>query len=168
MLLLKRMLGALLLDSMTFEEVEADRSANLQALFVVLLSALATGLGSASDVWTILLIVIAFVMGWLIWAFMISWIGTRLLPEPQTESDAGELLRTLGFAASPGILGLAGVIPVVGVYMRWLASAWMLVAAIIAVRQALDYRSTARAVLVCAIGWFVHIAVLSALTISAS
>ena len=168
MLLLRRMLGALLLDSMTFEDVEADRSANFQALLVVLLSALATGLGSSSDYWTILLIVVAFVLGWLIWAFMISWIGTKLLPEPQTESDPGELLRTLGFAASPGLLGLAGLIPIVGLYVRWLASAWMLVAVIIAVRQALDYRSTARAILACAIGWIFHVAIISAVTISVS
>ncbi len=38
---------------------------------------------------------------------------------------------------------------------------WMLVAMVIAVRQALDYQSTLRAVGVCAIGWLVLVILLS-------
>jgi len=40
------------------------------------------------------------------------------------------------------------------------AGVWMLVAMIIAVRQALDYQSTLRAVGVCIIGWIAQAAVL--------
>ena len=40
------------------------------------------------------------------------------------------------------------------------ASAWMLVAMVIAVRQALDYKGTLRAVIVCVIGFIVQIAIL--------
>ena len=68
MVLFKRMMGAMFLDPMTFEDVEADHSANLQALLVVLLSALAVGLGSASDLPSIFLLVAAFVLAWLVWA----------------------------------------------------------------------------------------------------
>ena len=40
--------------------------------------------------------------------------------------------------------------------MFFAASIWMLVAMVIAVRQALDYESTLRAVGVCAIGWLIQ------------
>ena len=84
-------------------------------------------------------------------------IGTKILPEPQTRSDLGELLRTTGFSASPGLLRVLGVIPLFGGLIMLAVSIWMLVAMIIAVRQALDYQSTGRAVGVCLIGWFVFV-----------
>jgi hypothetical protein len=36
---------------------------------------------------------------------------------------------------------------------------WMLVATFVGVRQALDYKSTARAVAVCGVGWALAIAI---------
>jgi hypothetical protein len=86
-------------------------------------------------------------------------IGTRLLPEPQTRADMGELMRTLGFAQSPSLARVFAALPVVGPLVLVLVLLWMLVAMIIAVRQALDYSSTWRAVGVCVIGWVVAIAV---------
>ena len=86
-------------------------------------------------------------------------IGTKLLPEPQTHSDLGELLRTTGFSASPGLLRVLGVIPLIGELIILAVSIWMLIAMIIAVRQALDYQSTGRAVGVCLIGWFVFVVI---------
>ncbi|HDY68638.1 MAG TPA: hypothetical protein ENH85_12730 [Candidatus Scalindua sp.] len=96
--------------------------------------------------------------GWYIWAFLIYLIGTKLLPEPQTRSDIGELLRTIGFSSSPGLIRVLGVIPGLegGVFFM-VASIWMLVAMVIAVRQALDYTGTMRAVAVCVIGWIVQV-----------
>ena len=80
-------------------------------------------------------------------------IGTRMLPEPQTRADIGEMMRTLGFAQSPGLLRIFGSIPGVGALVLVIVSIWMLVAMVIAVRQALDYTSTWRAVGVCVVGW---------------
>jgi hypothetical protein len=68
-------------------------------------------------------------------------------------------LRTLAFAGAPGVLRVFGAIPVIGLAIYALASLWMLVAMVIAVRQALDYRSTGRAVAVCTIGWALSLAV---------
>ncbi|MEO5740731.1 MAG: hypothetical protein ABIS29_09075, partial [Vicinamibacterales bacterium] len=73
------------------------------------------------------------------------------MPEPQTQTDVGELLRTIGFAASPGILRILGVVPVIGGTIYVISTVWMLVAMVIAIRQALDYKSTGRAVVVCII-----------------
>jgi len=88
------------------------------------------------------------------------FIGTKLLPEPQTQSDPGELLRTIGFSSSPGLIRILGIIPGLGGVIFLLASLWMLVAMVIAVRQALDYTSTPRAVGVCIIGWVIQLLIL--------
>jgi len=103
---------------------------------------------------------IAALAGWYIWAWLTYFIGTKLLPEPQTKSDPGELLRTIGFASSPGLIRIAGIIPGIGGVIFLVASLWMLVAMVIAVRQALDYTSTLRAVGVCLIGWAIQLLII--------
>jgi hypothetical protein len=85
-------------------------------------------------------------------------IGTRILPEPQTRSDIGELLRTMGFASSPGLLRFLGVVPFLGRFVLYLILIWMLIAMVVAVRQALDYRRIGRAVIVCVIGFVIYVA----------
>ncbi len=95
-------------------------------------------------------------VGWYIWAFLTYFIGTKLLPEPQTQANYSELLRTIGFASSPGLIRVLGIIPALAPFVFFIAGIWMLVAMVIAVRQALDYHSTLRAVGVCVIGWLVQ------------
>lgn len=157
----QRMMGAAKLRVATYEEVEADRSATSQALAVVVMSSVATGLG-LSRTWSLsdsVVGAVAALLGWLIWAALTCFIGTKILPEPQTKSSIGELLRTTGFSSSPGVLHLLGRMPLVGGVVSLMVAVWMLVAMVIAVRQALDYRGTARAVGVCVIGWLVYVAV---------
>jgi Yip1 domain len=156
----QRAIGAAKLDIAVFEEIEADRHATRQALVVVVLSSAAAGVGLSSSVYDapVLTRVILALLLWLFWAALTYAIGRYLLPEPQTETDVGELLRTIGFAASPGILRIFGFIPGVGPTLYGVATVWMLVAMIIAVRQALDYKSTARAVVVCLIAWVIAVA----------
>jgi hypothetical protein len=152
------MIRAAKLDVNLYEEVEADKQAMGQAMAVVVLSSLAAGLGSysATGINGLLLGTVGALVGWFIWAFITFFIGTRLLPEPQTEADYGQLLRTIGFSSSPGVLRILGVIPVLGAIIFIVCGIWMLVAMIIAVRQALDYTSTWRAVGVCIIGWVIQ------------
>ena len=162
----ERMIGAATLDVHTYEEVEADTTATTQAMVVVVLSSIAQGIGFLTQGGGMGFVVgaVGALIGWFIWAFLVYIIGPKLLPEPQTRSDLGELLRTTGFSASPGLLRVLGVIPLLGGLIMLAVSVWMLVAMIIAVRQALDYQSTGRAVGVCLIGWFVLVVIL--LTIS--
>jgi mono/diheme cytochrome c family protein len=101
----------------------------------------------------ILVTAIAALIAWASWAFLTYEIGTRLLPETQTRADVGELLRTLGFSAAPALALVFGVLPGLTRPVFTVTSLWMLVAMVIAVRQALDYRGVLRAVAVCAIGW---------------
>ncbi len=153
-----RMLRAVKLDAQLYEEVEADKGAMGQATAVVLLSALAAGIGNFSNGGLLGIAggALGALIGWYIWAYLTYFIGTRLLPEPQTEADAGELLRTIGFSSTPGLIRVFGIIPGLHALVFSVAAIWMLIAMVIAVRQALDYESTWRAIGVCAIGWLVQ------------
>ena len=112
---LQRLIGAAALDSAIYEEVEADTGATGQALVVVVLSSLAAGFGArglgGTAAENIFLISIVALIAWAAWALLTYEIGARLLPEPQTVVDVGELLRTIGFAATPGLLRVFGIIP---------------------------------------------------------
>lgn len=158
-----RMIRAAKLDIGLYEEVEADTGATGQAMLVVVLSSVAAGIGSAgggAGLKGLLVGTIAALAAWYIWAFLTYVIGTKLLPEAQTEADVGQLLRTIGFSSSPGLLRILGIIPGVTGIVFLGCAVWMLVAMVIAVRQALDYHSTGRAIAVCLIGWVVQVVIL--------
>lgn len=157
--LYERMIRAAKLDVNLYEEVEADKSTMSQAIVVVVISNLAVGIGRFGDIdlFGIVIFTILSLVGWFIWAYITYIVGTKLLPQPQTKADHGELLRTIGFSASPGVLRVMYFIPVIGPFITFVANIWMLVAMVIAVRQALDYDSTLRAVGVCVIGWIIQV-----------
>ena len=158
-----RILGAMRLDPRVYEEVEANRGTMPQAVAIVLLASVAGGVGlvdvHAPDLMALITQSVGALLGWVSWALLMYSVGTWFLPEPQTRADAGELLRTLAFAGAPGLLRIFGVIPGVGLAIYAIASIWMLLAMIVAVRQALDYRGTGRAVAVCVIGWTLSLAI---------
>jgi hypothetical protein len=157
----ERLVGAARLDVAVYEEVEADENATGQALAVVLLSSIAGGIGAVGLGGGGGLVVgtVASLIGWVAWAAMTYIIGTRLLPEPQTAANIGQLLRTIGFAGAPGIFHVLRVLPYFRRPIYLVVSVWLIVAMVIAVRQALDYRSTFRAVGVCLLGWLVSTAI---------
>ena len=158
-----RMIRASRLDVHIFEEVEADTSATRQALSVVALVALATGIASLGTTGLIGLFVgvVSAIVGWALWAWILHLIGTKIMPSHSTHADWGQLARTLGFAQSPGILRVLGLVPVVGNIIFAVASIWMLVAMVVAVRQALDYTSTWRAIAVVLIGFIPYVLLMS-------
>ncbi len=157
----RRVVGAALLEVDRYEEVEADAGATGQAACVVVLAAVAAGVGgianhgAAGVLWHTL----AQLAGWYLWAVVTWWIGTRLLPGPHTRADRGELLRTIGFASAPGVLRIFAVVPALAAPLFALCALWMCAAMVVAVRQALDYEGTARAVAVCALPFPLYIAI---------
>ena len=153
-----RIIRAAKLDINLYEEVEADKGATGQAMKVVIFSSIAAGIGtiSTNGLGGIVFGTIAALIGWYAWAYITYFIGTKLLPEPQTEADHSELLRTIGFASSPGLIRVFGIIPGLTGIVFSVASMWMLAAMVIAVRQALDYSGTLRAIGVCIIGWIIQ------------
>jgi len=157
-----RMIRAAMLDKDFYNEVEADTSLNQEALTVVIITAIAAGIGSfiggvilgqtigAAIIGLVFGIVMG-IVGYYIWAYLTQFIGTRLFGGA---ADVGELLRTLGYATAPQILGIFALIPCVGSLVALVGALWSLVAGVVAVREALDL-DTGKAVLTVVIGWLV-------------
>lgn len=159
---LQRLMGASVLDAATYESIEADRSITGQAMLVVLLSALAAGVGARGfgSPWSQVPAFAAIaLLAWAAWALLTYEIGARLLPGRETRADVSELLRTIGFSAAPGLLRVIGVVPALTTPVFVLSAVWMLLAMVVAVRQALDYTSIMRALVVCGLGWVLTLAV---------
>ena len=159
--MLQRMIGAARLDVHTFEEVEADQGATKQALMVVVLVSIASGIGALGTGGNFVIgfvggIVLG-VVGWAIWAFIVYFVGTRILSTPETHATWGQLARTTAFAQTPGLLRVFGFIPFLGGLLVFIGAIWTLVAMVIAIRQALDYQSTRRAIGVVLIGFIPYI-----------
>ena len=144
--LVQRMIGAARLDVATYEEVERDTSATQQALIVVILAAVASGIGALDDGGTGL---IGGVIG-----------GDRrmggaclaLLFRRHPLSRFGEHPGRLGSTGAnagvrlhPRYPGILGFIPVVDVVVASIVFVWGIAATIVAIRQALDF-STGRAI----------------------
>jgi hypothetical protein len=151
--LVYRAMGAAVLDASMYEGIEADGSATRQALAIVLLTSVAAGIGAggwAGPHWTVLVSfgVLALVT-WIGWAVLILHVGGRYFREPETDVDLSELLRTVGFAASPGLLQAAGIVPFLTVPIFAISWLWMLAAMVVAVQHALDFHSMGRAIVVC-------------------
>jgi hypothetical protein len=152
-----RMVGAARFHPGTYEEVEADHTANGQAVAVVVIASLAAAIGlGATDVRNLLGMLFFEIITWLLWVMVTLFIGTHLLPGSVTQADFGQVLRTTGFSASIGILRVFGIVPVVGGPVFVVVTILMLITFVIAIRQALDYASTGRAVAVCLLGWLIH------------
>ena len=155
--MLERMIRAARLDSRVYEEVEADTGATTQAMTVVVVVAVATGIGTlgAGGIGGLVSGIVVGLLYWAVWAYVTYIIGTSYFPTPETHATWGQLARTTGFAQSPGLLRLFGFIPAIGPVIYFAASLWQLVAMVVAVRQALDYESTWRAVGVVIVGFIV-------------
>ena len=156
-LFLNRIFRAIKIDIELFEEVEKDKKATFQAGAVVVLSSLAAGVGSIHLGASNFLIAPALsLLSWYVWAYVIYFVGVKLFKDAKTKSNHGELLRTIGFSSAPGLIRVFGITPELMSITFIGASIWMLVAMIIAVRQALDYESTWRAIGVVVIGFLVQ------------
>ncbi|MEN8113164.1 MAG: YIP1 family protein [Actinomycetota bacterium] len=84
------------------------------------------------------------IVGWIVWAFTTSLIGTRVF---RGTTDMGEMLRVLGFAQAPRAIG---IIPFLGP----VAAVWVLAASVVAIREGLDF-TTGRAIGTAIGGWIV-------------
>lgn len=154
-------MGALQLQAGAFEEVEHDVTATPQAALVVAAAAVSGGLANigAAGIAAAAVGLVFGLLGWAIGAYVVLFVGTKLLPGKNTEADYGQMLRTTGFAQAPGILGIAAIIPVLGVLVSLAIAIWILVAMVVAVRQALDYDDTVKAIITCVVAWVIMLVV---------
>jgi hypothetical protein len=162
-LFLKRFMGVLMLDVSTFEDIEADRQSAMQSVLVVLLvclcggfAALGLGLAGVAGFATGTVLSLG---GWLIWAAVVTTVGTIAFPEQKTRSDLTEILRVLGFAAAPAVFIVFAAMRAIAAPTLMFVTVWTIAATVIGVRQALDYRSTSRAVVVCLVAWLLSFGV---------
>jgi hypothetical protein len=157
-----RVVGAMKLDPNAFEDVERDTTAIGQSVAVIVLAAVAAGIGGiwAGGLRGIVSSAVLSLIGFLLWSLIIWAVGTKLMPEPATKADFAETFRVLGFAAAPGLAGvltIIGIIPILGwilAFLIWvLIWLWQCAAMVVAVRQVLDYSTTGKAVIVVLIAF---------------
>ena len=154
----ERMIGAMKADVATFEEIERDTTAMGQAVTVIVIAGAAALIGNIfrGGITSGVVALIISLIGYAVWALMVTVIGTKLMPEPQTKADFPETFRTIAFAASPGIFNVFAIIPFLGWLISFLISIWSLVIMVVAVRTVLDYTSTGRAIVVVLIGFITY------------
>ncbi len=144
-----RFLGVLRLDPRAYEEVEHDQSATTQALTVVVLAAIAQGIGAlggdGNDGNSFIGGIIGALLVWVLFSIVAYFVGTTLFATPNTSATIGQVLRTIGFAQAPKLLLVLGFIPVLGGLIGLVAWIWFFATSIVALRQALDF-TTGRAV----------------------
>jgi hypothetical protein len=151
------MLGAARFDGTTYEVVETNSASNGTALVIVIITSMAAAIGSGVSGFSgVVAITMAALLTWMVWVGLTYMIGTTLFATPETHVTLGELFRTTGFSAVPGILRVFGFVPIVGWPIFVGATVWMLFTFVVAVRHAFDFTTAGRAVLVCLLGWLIH------------
>jgi len=140
-------MGALRLSPATYEDVENDPNATTQALLIVVLAAVATGIAASGDDASLGLIggIINGILGWIAFSIFAYFVGASLFATSRTSATIGQVLRTIGFAQAPKLLLVLGFIPLLGWIVALVAWVWFLAAAVVALRQAFDF-TTERAV----------------------
>ncbi len=167
----ERMTGAMKADVRTFEEIEADQNALPQAVAVIVIAGLASLIGNVFRVGIIggFMFLIVTLCSYALWALVVVFIGTKVMPEPTTKADFNEGFRVMGFTAAPGVFNVLAIIPFLGPVISFVIWIWMIVVGVVAVRQVLDYSNTGRAIIVCLIAgvicWIVTVMILTPLLV---
>ena len=110
-----RILRAIRLDWTVFREIAQDKSAMKEAAIIVvvvsLLSAIGGGIASGDFILSFLVNwIVAILVGWIGWAILTYFVGSLLF---KGKSDIAEMMRVLGYASAPKLLGFFGFIPCV-------------------------------------------------------
>ena len=141
-LFINRVFRAIKIDVDLYEEVEKDKSATIQAGIVVVLSSLAAGVGALQlGASNFLVAPVLSLLGWFVWAVVIYFVGVKLFKDPNTNTNHGELLRTIGFSQAPGLIRVFGITPDLMVVTFLGSGLWILACMVVAVKSALDYDS---------------------------
>jgi hypothetical protein len=153
-----RMIGAMQADVKILEEIEADPGALTQAVTVIAIAGVSALIGNIlrGGLLVGIFALITSLLGYAVFALLVTLIGTRLMPDPDTKADFSETFRTVGFAAAPGVLHFLVIIPYLGQPIGLLIVIWNLVIGVVAVQAVLDYSSTAKAIIVCVLAAFAY------------
>jgi len=170
-----RMVRAAKLDVKFDEGKEDYKVNNLQACLCVILTSLATSTGFGIawifkwaglwSIWVLLIILIYSIFAWLLFSFFTYFIGNRLIKSPDNKVTFGELSRTIGFSASPGVFGFFVFIPTVGVFIWLGATIWALISGVVLVKNKMNFSPT-RAVITSFTSWLVCLIFVFVITIT--
>ena len=153
---------AALFDRTVFREIGEDPQDMFRALGVVLVAAVAFGLGirtffdsgpSPGDLLetnlTMFIAMSTIVTGWAIWTALVWVLGTKLFGG---KASYRGLLRALGLCYAPMVFWLFVNIPEIGPLLSMWAHIWVLAVGVLAVRQAQDI-AWWKAGISASIGW---------------
>jgi hypothetical protein len=156
-LYLNRIFRAAKLDTGLYDEVMEDQKAMFQATMTVFIYSMAAAYGSfaRSGSAGINFGMITTLFGWYVWAFSTYFISVRLIPGAQTIPDRKSMLRGLGFASSPGLIRILGLVPGLSGITFLAVTVWMIAAAAVAIKQALHFESIYRAAGISVIAWVI-------------
>lgn len=149
-----RLIRALKLDPLVYSEIKQDRSVLIQSLLLALISSIASGMGNSGGYSEkILFLSLMFFGGWFFWSILIYVLGTKVFPEPETETSLIDIFRVTGFAATPGLLKILAFLPAFTGIILFGATVWMLGCTVVASKQALHYQSMPRAMGITLLSW---------------
>ncbi len=153
--MIDRIVRAIRLDWTVFGEIARDRDATKEAALIVLvvsfLSAVGSGIANRSIASFFGTWIVAIVVGWILWAIITFFVGTTFLGG---KTSIPEMLRVLGYANAPHLLGLFRFIPCIGPLLPWVGWLLALVAGILAVREAMDLE-TGKALVTVFVSWLI-------------
>jgi Yip1 domain len=167
----ERMVGAMQANVSTFQEIEADTTAMGQAVAVIVIAGVASLIGNVwrAGIGVGVMHLIISIIGYALWSLIVVLVGTKVMPEPTTKADFNEGFRVIGFTASPGVFNVLAIVPFLGPLISFAIWVWMVVIGVVAVREVLDYTSTARAIVVCLIAavvcWIITVLIITPLFI---
>ncbi|MBN1659367.1 MAG: YIP1 family protein [Anaerolineae bacterium] len=158
--MIDRILRAIRLDPNVYREIAEDENAMGEAAIIVIVVTLLSALGSAfaAESFFVSLIVswlMSVIVGWIGWAVLTYFIGAKLFGG---RSSIPEMMRVLGYASAPQLLGVLGFIPCLGWLASLIGAILALIAGIIAVRESMEF-DTGKAVLTVLIAWVIAFAI---------
>ena len=162
--MIDRIMRAIRLDWTVFREIAEDQNAMTEAAIIVavvtFLSGIGTfigsliadvGFGSALLGFLSTWLISGILLGWILWAVLTYFVGTMLF---QGKTDIPEMMRVLGYANAPNLLGIFGFIPCVGWLIALAGAILSLIAGVIAVREAMEFDTT-KAIITVVISWVI-------------
>lgn len=163
-----RVVGAMRLDEKTFEDVEGDPTAMGQAVGVIVLGAVSSGIGWVfyGGLTGIITNALFAIIGIAIWSTIIWLVGTKVMPEPTTKADFPQTFRVLGFASAPQLVSIITIIPVLGWLLMIVIMIWQIAAMVVAVKAVLDYSTIGKAVVVVLVGFVAYLVVSALLAVT--
>ncbi len=166
--MLDRIFGAIRLNPLVYREIAEDQNAMKEAAIIVVVVSFFAALGGAGGLLLAQVgagtVVGGFFVNWLINGILIGWIGWAILTYFvgkllfKGQSDIQEMMRVLGYASAPKLLGLLGFIPCVGWLIALAGWVLSLIAGFIAVREAMEFE-TLHAIITVVVSWVVALVI---------